>query len=317
MISVNPLNATGSFAITVSGGGLTFAFTCGNPGTTFDFVAVQLFIYFPTKNSQNGPSIPFTGTENSDDIIFYRNTLYITGTGTPAVPNIRVMGSLMTENNGTFTISMFPADPNQTIPQPSDTMRLAGFNDQMLVLYSDNSWMPRVSLDNLNKGGNINFDKASIPVQIFPSVVAVSADNSRGYVLNSVGNTITLIDFEKVYSLANPPDFTNYPPADIANYKKGMDEAYKQIFTHLLEFLKDAFCDQFLIDCPTCGPDDKVYLGVAHIDNSKVFKICNFRKRKYVKTFRTVGHWLSTVPILPAMKEALTQFCCMTIKNKI
>lgn len=317
MISVNPLNATGSFAITVSGGWLTFAFTYGNPSTTFDFVAVQLFTYFPTKNSENGPSIPFTGTENSDDIIFYRNTLYITGTGTPAVPNIRVMGSLMTENGGAFTISMFPADPNQDIPQPSNTMRLAGFNDQMLVLYSDNSWMPRVSLDNLNKGGNINFDKASIPVQIFPSVVAVSADNSRGYVLNSIGNTITLIDFEKVYSLSNPPDFTNYPPADIANYKKGMDEAYKQIFTHLLEFLKDAFCDQFLIDCPTCGPDDKVYLGVVHIDSNKVFKICNFRKRKYVKTFRTVGHWLSTVPILPAMKEALTQFCCMTIKNKI
>ncbi len=317
MISVNPLNATGSFAINIQGEGLTFAFTYGNAGTTFDFAAVQLFTYFPTKNSENGPSIPFTGTENSDDIIFYRNTLYITGTGTPAVPNIRVMGSLMTENNGTFTISMFPADPNQDIPQPSNTMRLAGFNDQMLVLYSDNSWMPRVSLDNLNKGGNINFDKASIPVQIFPSVVAVSADNSRGYVLNSVGNTITLIDFEKVYSLSNPPDFTNYPPADIANYKKGMDEAYKQIFTHLLEFLKDAFCDQFLIDCPTCGPDDKVYLGVVHIDSNKVFKICNFRKRKYVKTFRTVGHWLSTVPILPAMKEALTQFCCMTIKNKI
>jgi len=56
---------------------------------------------------------------------------------------------------------------------------------------------------------------------------------------------------------------------------------------------------------------------VVHIDTNKVFKICNFRKRKYVKTFRTVGHWLSTVPILPAMKEALTQFCCMTIKNKI
>lgn len=317
MISVNPLNATGSFAVNVIGEGLTFAFTYGNVNTTYDFVAVQLFIYHPTKNSENGPSIPFTGTENNDDIIFYKDTLYITGTGTPAVPNIRVLGSLRPDGNGVFTINTFPADPNQDIPQPSDSMRLAGFNDQMLVLYCDNSWMPRVPLDNLNKGGGINFDKASIPVQIFPSVVAVTADNKRGYVLNSIGNTITSIDFEKVYNLANPPDFTQYPPADIANYKKGMDEAYKEIFTHVLEFLKDSFCDQFLIDCPTCGPDDKIYLGVVHIDNSKVFKICNFRKRKYVKTFRTVGHWLSTVPILPAMKEALTQFCCMTIVNKI
>jgi hypothetical protein len=74
--------------------------------------------------------------------------------------------------------------------------------------------------------------------------------------------------------------------------------------------LKDCFCDKFLIECPECGPNDKIYLGVVEVKGNKVWKICDFTKRHYAKSFRTWGYWLSTVPILPLLKKSFAAFCC-------
>src|SRR5690606_5955728 len=37
---------------------------------------------------------------------------------------------------------------------------------------------------------------------------------------------------------------------------------------------------------------------------------CNFSRRKYVKSFPTVGYWLSVVPIWPLLRQAVKWFCC-------
>jgi hypothetical protein len=41
-----------------------------------------------------------------------------------------------------------------------------------------------------------------------------------------------------------------------------------------------------------------------------VYKVCNFSRRHYVKSFPTVGYWLSLVPVLPAFREVVGRFCC-------
>src|SRR5690606_6304086 len=42
---------------------------------------------------------------------------------------------------------------------------------------------------------------------------------------------------------------------------------------------------------------------------------CNFSKRKYVKTFPTVEYWLSMVPIIPLVREAVRSFCCSVLPD--
>jgi hypothetical protein len=180
-------------------------------------------------------------------------------------------------------------------------------------LYTDSGCLARVNLDKFLADAPFVLDKFNIPTQIFPNAIAISSDRATGYVLNSGVNTLMSIDFKKAYNTANPPDYTHYAPTDIGNYRLAVEDAYSALFKHLLEFIKESFCDKFLVDCPVCTTDDKVYLGVVHIEAGQAFKICNLRKRKYVKTFRTVGYWLSTVPISPILKEALTQFCCKII----
>ena len=66
----------------------------------------------------------------------------------------------------------------------------------------------------------------------------------------------------------------------------------------------------FLIDCPECTGEEKIYLGAVEIRNEKVYNICNFTKRHYVKSFPTWSYWLSTVPILPLIKRGFAEFCC-------
>ena len=56
--------------------------------------------------------------------------------------------------------------------------------------------------------------------------------------------------------------------------------------------------------------DEKIYLGCVEMRDNKVLKVCNFQKRKYVKTFPTVEYWLSLIPIESWIKQFLQQVCC-------
>ena len=152
-----------------------------------------------------------------------------------------------------------------------------------------------------------------IPVQLFPMTIAVSPSSKRAYVLNMVVNTITDINMQQVFDTGKAPNFTYEPPEKLRKYREEVMKAYMHLFTHLLQSLKDCFCDKFLVDCPVCGENEKVYLGCVEIRDGKVYHICNFTKRQYVKTFPTVEYWLSTVPILPMFKKAFTTFCCSVI----
>jgi hypothetical protein len=144
--------------------------------------------------------------------------------------------------------------------------------------------------------------------------MAVTVKNDTFYVLNSLVNTLTAVDVKSAF--ASPaPNFVEEPPLDIADYHDDAIAAFKDLMGHLLQHLKDAFCGKFIIDCPDCDEKDRVYLGTVTIKDRKVYRICNFSKRKYVKTFRTYGYWLSTIPILPALKTSFEKFCCTVLSK--
>jgi WD40 repeat protein len=241
------------------------------------------------------------GIDSSDDILVDKKNIYITGT----VGSQRVLkGFDIPTAAQAFTTNL----------EASSTLRLAtvaaGDFEYILVTLSDKYKAVRVNLK--TKLQDLKF---RIPVQLFPVAMTINPKPEFVYVLNSLVNTITVVNIEKAFK-SSAPNFTEEPPHDIADYHDDVIAAFKDLMTHFVQYLKDVFCDQFLIDCPTCNEKDRVYLGSVEIRGNKVFKICNFSKRKYVKTFRTWGYWLSTVPILPAIKKSFAEFCCKIIDEK-
>lgn len=153
---------------------------------------------------------------------------------------------------------------------------------------------------------------ARIPLQIMPISLAVRSDETQAYALNMFSNTVNVMDVATL--IAGTASFTAEPPATLAAYRQQMLQAFTDLASVLGQYLKDGFCDQFLVECAACDPKiDKVYLATIHIKNNQVFNICNFSKRHYAKSFKTWGYWLSAVPILPLLKKAFAKFCCTTL----
>jgi hypothetical protein len=147
------------------------------------------------------------------------------------------------------------------------------------------------------------------PVQIAPSSIAVAPDISvqgqqRVYVLNSISNTITSIPATQF----DPSK--QVPLSPLVKYRAEVLEAFVRLFGGLLQYLKDCLCDHLLVNCPQCEPEDKLYLACVQIKDGHVYKICNFSKRKYVKSFPTVEYWLSAIPVIPLVGKAVESLCC-------
>jgi hypothetical protein len=155
-----------------------------------------------------------------------------------------------------------------------------------------------------------------IPVQLYPMDIVVDGKGQTSYVLNWVVNTITAINLEAVFGPGGTPNFTLEPPAVIQKYRQDVINAFADLMSHFLQYVKDCFCDKFLVDCPACGEEDRVYLGCVEIRENRVDHICNFTKRRYVKSFQTWGYWLSVMPILPTIKAMFGQFCCSILDSK-
>jgi hypothetical protein len=150
------------------------------------------------------------------------------------------------------------------------------------------------------------------PVQISPMSIAMAPDpgsleGGRVYVLNSTSNTITSIPAARF----NPTK--QIPLSPLVDYRAAVLEAFVKLFGGLLQYLKDCLCDHLLVNCPECDEDDKIYLACIEIKGGSVYKICNFSKRKYVKSFPTVEYWLSAVPVLPLVGKAVEAFCCAVL----
>ncbi len=148
---------------------------------------------------------------------------------------------------------------------------------------------------------------SSIPVQASPIEIVNTDSTEQIFVLNHFGQSITVLNY-------NLPVYQN-ERAILAKYRDDVINAFFQLLTGLLQYLKDCFCQHLLVDCPDCDEDEKVYLGCLSMDGSNVHNICNFTKRKYVKSFPTVSYWLSLIPVAPIVGWLVEQFCCLVLPN--
>lgn len=303
--TVLSFNATGLLELSPDG---TLVFAAENSVTAVGIEASDFNKIIAIDVSASPPAIlkgyPVSGNDNENDLTTRGDILYVTGD--PAAGQTKSLwGFIITDGIQAFTPVDLAEDTITRLAVASSTP--AG--DFMLVTLADRFKVVRVDLatHTLDSGFRL-------PVQIFPTDIAVSSSGQFGYVLNPIVNTLTSIDLDVVFDPANPAlNFTAEPPTVISDYRQGVIDAFTDLASHFLQYLKDCFCDKFLVDCPVCGQEDKVYLGCVEIRNGQVYNICNFTKRRYVKSFRTWGYWLSAVPVLPIIKKAFANFCSSVV----
>jgi len=242
------------------------------------------------------------GTDFENDILCHGNRVYVTGDK---------------DSKNLYYFDIGSANPG-ILPLPENThTRLTvapstPAGEFLLMTEADKFKVVRINLD----GDGPVLDKDfRIPVQVFPMDIVTAPDGTSVYVLNSIVNTLTAIDIRQAFDLPLP-NYTDEAPVELEGYREDVMDAFKDLLSHFGQYLKDCFCDKFLVECPECDDDDKVYLGCVEIRNNEVYNICNFKKRRYAKSFRTWEYWLSTVPIGPLAKKAFTSFCCKVLESE-
>jgi hypothetical protein len=176
---------------------------------------------------------------------------------------------------------------------------LAAATDQALIKWY-NAFANPGALDGPQQGG----PAYAHPTQLAPVGLAYDPTNKYVFVMNAFSMTINNIPAS--YFGKDPPVIIL---SELQKYHKLVLEAFFDLLGALLQYLKDCFCDHFLVKCP----DDTlktIYLARIDIDKQQVANICNFSKRKYVHSFPTVEYWLSIIPILPAIKKLIGDACC-------
>lgn len=295
---VSAFNGTGLIVIPA---GQTRAYVASNTAIATETDQFTQVMSIDLGTSAVASNVLAGGNNSQDDILVYKNVLYVTSLGAVA-RNLRMFDAtsgaelfapVTLESGATYRLAaLFAAD-----------------KDYLLISHSDKYKVMRMDLQSHVLDG-----KFRIPVQLYPMAMVTTANNDMVYVLNSFVNTLTAVEVKNAFAKPSP-NYVEEPPYDIADYHDDVIAAFKDLMGHLIQHLKDAFCGKFIIDCPDCNEKDKVYLGTVTIQGRKVYRICNFSKRKYVKTFRTYGYWLSTVPILPVLKTSFEKFCCTVLSK--
>jgi hypothetical protein len=173
--------------------------------------------------------------------------------------------------------------------------------DLLLAAFEDSYRLMTVKPDELNV---VDF---RIPAQIQP-IALTTGPEAQVYVLNFLSNTVTAFPVEEVRQ-------SEEQLKALAEYRYRILLAFFALFGGLVQYLKDCFCHHLMVKCPTCTEDDKIYLACVEVRDGNIHNICNFAKRKYVKSFPTIDYWLSLVPIGAIIQRLVTTFCCAMLPS--
>lgn len=193
------------------------------------------------------------------------------------------------------------------IPADDTTIRLdvlaPSGQPALLLVTSEDGYVLRL----VDTTRNRPVDGYELPLQAGPIAIAADSAGGTAYALNYVTNTVTVIP-EKVIL----PEF-RFPFAELATYRSHVLEAFIDLTGGFVQYLKDCLCHHLLVGCPESTGEERLYLACVSIRDNQVYNTCNFSGRTYVKSFPTVGYWLSLVPVLPLAKRLVEWLCCMVL----
>ncbi len=196
------------------------------------------------------------------------------------------------------------------VPLPSSgraqgQLSLQAVNDRIVVTDSSSS-LARV----LDTSRQEFLEALLLPVQVAPtSVTALPTEPRHAVVLNLVSNSLSVIDVDLVMA-------DSFDLAPLIAYRRAAVEAFVDLVAGFAQYLKDCICDHLLVKCPPRVENKDLDLAAVSIRGGSVYKVCNFSRRRYVKSFPTVGYWLSLVPVLPALREVLGRACCALLPEQ-
>jgi hypothetical protein len=206
---------------------------------------------------------------------------------------------LVYENPDKNTINIFPSKNIDLEANTDIKMAFSQKENNLMITYEDCFKVRYLKI------GKDQLENDFHPVQVFPqSIVGINTDgNTKAYVYNWFSNTINCI----------PAKPSVYPVEILNEYRIGVIEAFVDLLGGFFQYLKDCFCSQFLVDCPDCRDNNKIYLASVKIKNNQVYQICNFSRRKYIKTFPTLEYWLSFLPVAPVIRKLFETVGCSVL----
>jgi hypothetical protein len=221
--------------------------------------------------------------------------------------------------------SQFSVEGQAYNPYPSavdlledDTpIRLAfnSVNSVLLIAYANYNWVYVLDPSTNVLYSQDSNDEFEFPTELYPLSIGVGPSSNAGaqtvYILNSINRTITAVPA----GMLEPSPATSVSLTELETYRDDVLDAFADLLGLILQDLKDCLCDRFLVNCPSCDGDEKLYLGDIQISDSQVYRICNLDRRRYVKSFPTYGYWLSIIPILPILKWLVSELCCAVLPD--
>jgi Family of unknown function (DUF6519) len=193
-------------------------------------------------------------------------------------------------------------DPPTVVQQGSGAVRLLGLGEVVAVTSAD-----LYQLQLLSARDALLVPEYRLPLQVGPISIATDPKAKRVHVLNYVSNTLSAINRD----LLRPE--VRFDFAALEAYRKGMLEAYADLLGGFLQYLKDCLFDHFLVRRHEPTGAETLYLACVSIRDGEVYRVCNFSRRRYVKSFPTVGYWLSVIPLAPLFKRWFSQIACAVL----
>jgi hypothetical protein len=305
------LNPVGPMAITPDG---TAVVSCGAPGaaaTSYNRLRV-------ISISANGPSLGIEillQADGTDDL-----ALQTVRQQLPLNVVLRTLVYTVTGRGTTRSLVGFNCSDGQPLrnavplPDTSGSISLAVVEGRVVIVGSDTT---TASVYETRTGALV--DGLRIPVQVTPTSMTIEppplrlgpfvVPPGRLTVLNLVSNSLTVIDPSIVRA-------NSFDLAPLTQYRRQAVEAFGDLLGGFTQYVKDCAFDHLLVRPPKAPPTKDLDLAAISIRGGSVYRVCNFSRRRYVKSFPTVGYWLSLVPLLPFLREHLIKFACELLTDR-
>jgi len=290
--STADLNTVGHLVISPDGDAV---FTVGPAGSTAERYDHLVSMRLPDQADRSELDLDGSG---SDDLALVLHSEAFRGPSAWAV-----VGSGQERQLAGFDLATGEQGARLSVPA-SGKLSLQAVNDRVLVTDSNTSLA--LVLDTSRKEF---VDQLRLPVQVAPySATATPVEPRRAVVLNVLSNSLTVIDVELVMGDA-------FDLGALLEYRHAAVDAFADLVGGLAQYLKDCICDHLLVNCPPHLENLDLDLAAVSIRGGSVYKVCNFSRRRYVKSFPTVAYWMSLVPVLPMLREVIAEFCCKVLTD--
>jgi Family of unknown function (DUF6519) len=296
-----PFNATGHLRLAANGEGWATEAVVGQDVATYTSVR-----HFPNVASVDGASdvVSLEGLKGRDDIAVFHSEDGAPATTLYAVCETASGPKVVVAYQGTTRVAQVQIEAAATAHR-LEPYAPAG----MLLVTSEDGYAVRL-VDMRTNAKVTNF----VPMQLGPIAIASDPARNRVLVLNYLSSTLVVGDGNL---FAAEPAF---PVAALAAYRQAAVNAYNDLLARFLEYLKDCLCEHLLVASPDTTAETRLYLCAVTIrrleQQSRVYKVCNLSRRRYVKSLPVIGHWLSLVPVLPFLDLLVERFCCWLLPDQ-